>query len=56
MSNRGKKPSDKGQEEKKHEESMKDQTVQKKKRENSPKDKAAGGALRDDSKNGCVAD
>lgn len=41
MSSRGKKPSDKGQEEKKHEEGMEDQTAQKKKRGNSSMDKAA---------------
>ena len=41
MSSRGKKPSDKGQEVKKHEEGMEDQTAQKKKRGNSSKDKAA---------------
>ena len=41
MSSSWKKPSDKGQEEKKHEEGMEDQTAQKKKRGNSSKDKAA---------------
>lgn len=41
MSSSWKKPSDKGQEEKKQEEGMEDQTAQKKKRGNSSKDKAA---------------